>query len=61
LLLDESGAITGGYKDGKPLSAEQAQARLIGPFWQVVSQVEAITDPWSGELPPALEEDEDDV
>jgi len=57
LLLDQDGVISGGFRDGKPLTAEQAQAQLVGPFWERV--LEPGPGAWAAEV-PELEEDEDD-
>jgi hypothetical protein len=57
LLLDQEGVISGGFRDGKPLTAEQAQVQLVGPFWERVA--EPAPGAWTAEV-PELGEDEDE-
>ncbi len=49
LLLDQEGVVCGGYRDGKPLTAEQAQVQLVGPFWERV--LEPGPGAWAAEVP----------
>lgn len=55
-LVDESGAVVGGYRDGRFIEPAAAQLLLADPRWAVV---DGHCNPWSGEL-PELQDDEDD-
>jgi hypothetical protein len=58
LLLDQEGVISGGFRDGRPLTAEQARSQLTGRFWERVP--EPAPGAWTAEVPELGEEDEDD-
>jgi hypothetical protein len=56
LLVNDGGAITGGYIDAQLLSAAEAQQQLGTNAWQAVSAWDVACGPWSDPV-PAEEED----
>jgi hypothetical protein len=57
LLVNDSGAITGGYLDAQLLNAAQAQLQLGTNAWQAVSAWEIACNPWSDPIPEEEEKD----